>query len=110
MRRNVNADPLPDRRCVIQFQYLDQPRVSRNWWLIAEQGLVDLCSVEPGFEIDLYVATDLRTMTAIWMGYETIAAALSDEKLHLIGDRDMAAGMKQWLGTSSLAKVERRVS
>jgi hypothetical protein len=33
---------------------------------------VDLCSVDPGFDVDLYLATDLRTMTEILMGYTPI--------------------------------------
>ena len=54
----------------------------RNWWLIVEPGEeVDLCSVDPGFDVDLYVVTDLRTMTEIWMGYTTVARAKADERL-----------------------------
>lgn len=60
MRRNLDASPLPDERSVIQFIYSDLPLSQKNWWLIVEpDGMVDLCSVDPGFEIDLYVTTDL---------------------------------------------------
>jgi DNA-binding HxlR family transcriptional regulator len=111
MRRNLNADPLPDRRCVIHFNYAEQPASCRKWWLVVEaDGAVDLCSVDPGFDVDLYVSTDLRTMTAIWMGYETVRRAIGAGKLHLTGDAKLRTSMQAWLGLSPLAKVERKVS
>lgn len=111
MRRNLDTDPMPDERCVIHFQYPELPTKERNWWLIVEPGCeADLCSVDPGHEIDLYVSTDLRTMTAIWMGYDTVRSAIGDDRLFLTGSRPLASKMQSWLGLSSLAKVERKAS
>jgi DNA-binding HxlR family transcriptional regulator len=108
MRRYLNTDPMPDARVVIHFQYPDQPAKSRDWWLIVEPGAeVDLCSVNPGHEIDLYVSSDLRTMTAIWMGYDTVRAAVRDDRLFLTGNRALSSKMQSWLGLSRLAQVER---
>jgi len=111
MRRNINTDILPPtRRVVIQFRYLDLPQAQRNWWLIAQpDGDVDLCSVEPGFDVDLYVSSDLRTMTAVWMGYESLNRMIAEEKVHLVGDRALASSMNGWLGSSGLESVERMV-
>jgi DNA-binding HxlR family transcriptional regulator len=68
MRRNINTKPLPQRRSTIQVIFSDLQEARRNWWLIVEPGAeVDLCSVDPGFDVDLYLVTDLRTMTQIWM-------------------------------------------
>ena len=38
-----------------------------RYWLVIEGGRVDLCQVDPGFEVDLYVECSLPTMTMIWM-------------------------------------------
>jgi hypothetical protein len=111
MRRNIDAEPMPDRRSVIQFIYSDLPKAKRNWWLIVEPGReVDLCSIDPGFDVDLYVVTDLRTMTAIWMGYTELARAKRDGKLSLTGDRRLEAKMHVWLRLSPFAKMERAVA
>src|SRR3954447_25775506 len=76
MRRNLDPTPMPKRRSVIQFLYPELPPSQRSWWLlVAPNTEVDLCSVDPGFDVDLYVSTDLRTMTAIWMGLDNIRAA-----------------------------------
>ena len=111
MRRRLNPDPLPEARSTIHFQYPDAPAAQRTWWLVVEPETgVDLCSIDPGFEVDLYVSSDLRTMTAIWMGYETVRSAITRKNLHLTGDRKLASSMQTWLGLSSLAGEKSMVS
>lgn len=106
MRRNLNPLPLPAGRTVIQFIYLDLPASKRMWWLVVEtDGSVDLCWSDPGFEVDLYVSTDLCTMTAIWMGLTTVEK--EGRKIELSGTRDIARTMQAWLGLSPFA-VERK--
>jgi DNA-binding HxlR family transcriptional regulator len=108
MRRNLNPRPLPDRRTVIQFLYHELPASKRAWWLVVEaDGEVDLCWSDPGFDVDLYVSTDLRTMTAIWMGFTTVKK--ESDKVTLTGDRDIAEKMQSWLGLSPFAVEPKRV-
>lgn len=109
MRRNLNPSPLPPRRTVIQFLYSDLPASKSHWWLIVEpQGEVDLCWSDPGFDIDLYVTTDLRTMTAIWMGVATVESERA--RITLDGSRQLASTMQTWLGLSPFAAQKKRVS
>ena len=111
MRRNLDTRPLPRRRSTIQFIYGEQPPALRDWWLIVEpEKAVDLCSVDPGFEVDLYVATDLRTMTEIWMGLKTVARAQDDGRLQATGSRKLAAALQSWLGLSVFAKEKKLVA
>lgn len=111
MRRNLDPKPMPARRSVIQFLYPEQPPADRRWWLIVEpQRDTDICGVDPGFDVDLYVATDLRTMTAIWMGAETTAAAQDADKMVLTGDRGLARDIQTWLGLSPFARAMRPVA
>ena len=111
MRRNLDPNPMPKRRSVIQFQYPGLPAGQRSWWLIVDpDGGVDLCSIDPGFDVDLYVSTDLRTMTAIWMGLDTVRAALGSERMLLTGDRQLAANIQTWLGLSRFAKEQKLAS
>jgi DNA-binding HxlR family transcriptional regulator len=107
MRRNLNPKPLPNARTVIQFLYHDLPSSKRDWWLVVEPaGEVDLCWADPGFEIDLYVSTDLRTMTAVWMGLTDIVA--EKERFEFTGSREIAKTMQTWLGLSPFA-VQRKL-
>ena len=109
MRRNLNPSPLPERRVVIQFLYMDLPTSKRNWWLVVEPNAdVDLCRTDPGFEVDLYVSTDLRTMTGIWMGLTTVAKERYN--ITLDGNQQLGKKMQIWLGLSSFATEKKRVA
>ena len=109
MRRNLNPEPLPKTRTVIQFLYSDLPPTKSHWWLVIEPaGDVDLCWSDPGFDIDLYVTTDLRTMTAIWMGLTTVER--ERRKIEFSGARSIASSMQVWLGLSPFAVMEKRAS
>ena len=102
MRRNLNPAPLPERTAVIQFLYPELPKSKQRWWLVIEpEGEVDLCWADPGFEVDLYVTTDLRTMTAIWMGLTTVKK--EQQRIDFIGDKGIAKSMQVWLGLSPFA-------
>lgn len=109
MRRNLNPEPLPSKRCTIQFCYPELPATRQNWWLIVESGAVDLCAFDPGFELDLLVTGSLRSMTAIWMGLTRVREEIDAGRLELDGDPRIARAMQQWLGLSHFATGERRV-
>jgi DNA-binding HxlR family transcriptional regulator len=109
MRRNLDPSPLPSIRTVVQFLYSDLPLTKSQWWLVIEpSGEVDLCWSDPGFEINLYVTTDLRTMTAIWMGLGTIES--ERDKMELLGEQKVAETMQVWLGLSPFAKQKKLVA
>jgi DNA-binding HxlR family transcriptional regulator len=111
MRRNIDPKPMPQRRNVIQVILTDQKEARRNWWLIVEpEHGVDLCSVDPGFDVDLYLTSDLRTMTRIWMGYLTFAQAKEQELLIITGSKQLETQLGSWLLLSSFAKVEKLVA
>jgi len=110
MRRSINPAPLPRERRVVQFVYPELPAKKRSYWLILDPELgVDLCSIDMGFDVDLYVSTDLRSMTAIWMGLDTVRAAVGTGRMMLTGDRALADAMQGWLGLSPFA-VERKLA
>jgi len=109
MRRNLDPSPLPRRRVVIEFLYEELPASKRSWWLVIEpQGEVDLCWSDPGFTVDLYVTTDLSTMTSVWMGVTTIAKEV--ERFTFTGDKEIASSIQGWLGLSPFAKERKRVA
>jgi DNA-binding HxlR family transcriptional regulator len=109
MRRRLDVTPLPLRRCVINFLFPEVSSAKRSWWLVADGGGVDPCATNPGFDIDLFVRSSLRSMTAVWMGVSTVQKEIDAGQLELIGDRDLADSTQQWLGLSLFAKEKPRV-
>ena len=111
MRRNIDPMPMPQRRNTLQMIFADLQQSRRNWWLIVEPGEgVDLCAVEPGFDVDLYLSTDLRIMTEIWMGYTPVERAKDQGWLVITGNRQLKRHLKSWLSLSPFAKVEKLVA
>jgi DNA-binding HxlR family transcriptional regulator len=110
MRRHLDPTPLPPRRCTISFVYPEVPAAKRSWWLVIDEGEVDLCSTNPGFEVDLYVRSSLRSMTSVWMGLSTIAGEVEGGRMELIGDDGVARSIQKWLGLSPFAKEKNRAA
>ena len=104
VRRNLRPDPMPARRVVVEFHYPELPSDQGRYWLIiAPDQPVDLCSIDPGFEIDLMVTADLRAMTSAWMGLSDFEAELRDQRIELDGDAKLAGSFTRWIGRSGLA-------
>jgi len=110
MRRNLDPSPMPQRRCVIQIEYRELAPAKRHWWLIVEAGQTDLCRKDPGFEVDLYVSTELKTMTSIWMGLTTLQSAVEKGEVELTGDPAIGRAMGKWLGLSPFAAEKKRAA
>ncbi len=110
MRRNLSPDPLPPRRCTIQFLYPELSPTQRNYWLVIESGKVDLCHFDPGFDVDLLVTSSLKTMTSIWMGLTRLDHEVAAGHVQLDGDPAIRRAIGAWLKLSVFAPTERRVA
>ncbi|TPG42587.1 transcriptional regulator [Sphingomonas koreensis] len=104
MRRNLRPNPMPARRVVVEFSYPELPEGDRRFWLIVAPGSpVDLCSIEPGHEVDLLVTAQLRAMTSAWMGISAFQEELDENRIELDGDPLLSATFTTWIGRSGLA-------
>jgi DNA-binding HxlR family transcriptional regulator len=110
IRRNIDPAPMPEGRSTIEFIFVDLPQGRRNWWMIVQNQGADLCSVDPGFDVDLYLSTDLRTMTEIWMGYISPCQAKDAGRFNITGNRQLEASLSEWLSLSRFAKVPKLVA
>jgi DNA-binding HxlR family transcriptional regulator len=105
MRRKIDTAALPrTRRSVIEFSYPELPKDERRYWVISKPGTpVDLCSVDPGHDVDLFVSADLKAMTAAWMGLSTLKAEIARGKITVVGDDVIAASIEKWMVRSAYA-------
>ena len=106
MRRNLRRDVVPaDRRTVIEFRFAGVPSAKRIWWLVFEEGDVDLCIKPPGFDVDLRVQTDLRTLTDVWMGQKKLKEAIDAGALQLEGARETCSLFRLCFDPHPLARM-----
>jgi DNA-binding HxlR family transcriptional regulator len=110
MRRNIVPSLLPNRRCTVQFVYPELSAGRKYWWLVIDGKTADLCSVDPGYDVDLYVQSSLHSMTAVWIGAATLKAEIDVGNIQLTGDKAVAQSMQRWLGFSPFAKEKSRVA
>ncbi len=111
IRRNVRPEPVPAARTTIEFIFSDRAPPERNYWLLVERGHEpDLCTVDPGFDVDLYVSTDLRTLTEVWLGYSDWQRAMGSGALRLTGTPELAARLRAWLPGSAFAAVAKQAA
>lgn len=107
IRRLVRADRLPRGRTVIEFEFTDQKSAQRRWWLLKQPDTeeIDLCLHHPGYDVDLFVRSELETMTRVWMGDLDVAAALRSRALTLEGSSSLRLSFQDWIGLSIFAHV-----
>lgn len=105
MRRSIDVDALPQRRVVICFVFTDQPEAAQNYYVIARPGApVDVCFIDPGHDVDLFVTTELRTLASVYFGHSRLGDEMNRGRLSLIGCSRLARSMGDWLILSSYAR------
>lgn len=108
MHRHIDTERLPPHRTVIRFSFHDQPVAKRHRWLVARRGEVELCIKDPGYDVDLFVETDSRTITWVWYGDIALSQAISDSRIELHGPRHLCSEFPHWLQLSPMAPYERK--
>lgn len=110
MRRRIALERLPEKRVVVRFDFRGVPaghKAPKTYWLVLERPEVDLCIIEPGFEVDMYVDADLASFTRVWLGEVPIRQAIRDGDIKLNGERQSVKDFPSWLLLSTLAAVPR---
>lgn len=105
MHRRLNLSAFPPGRTVLLFRFADAAAGERRFWLHVEAGEVDVCYTALGFDVDLTVDTDVRTLTEVWMGYLPLAKALSARRITLDGPVALRRGFPSWLALNIFAET-----
>jgi hypothetical protein len=101
LRRRVRVDRLPADRATVRFEFRDADK--RCFWLVLERPEVDLCLADPGSDTDLCVTSDVRTFTQVFLGHMSIAHALGDGSVTVVGRSDLRRAFSGWIGLSPFA-------
>lgn len=100
IRRSLRRDALPGDRSVIEVDFTDAPKSKRRWWLVATEDDVDLCLQDPGHEPDLWVITDVLTLTEVYTRERSLHDALSGGAIRTHGRRALGRSLSDWLQPS----------
>jgi DNA-binding HxlR family transcriptional regulator len=109
VRRFVRLEEFPaGRRVVIHFHFPDAGPRERDWWLVVEDGVADLCRDDPGHELCLAVRSTVRALTDVWTGDATPEEVVRARQLQVAGPDCDAERLWTWLGRSAFAETRRR--
>ncbi len=108
VRRSVRIEEFPPGCVVIHFRFRDARAGEREWWLVVEDGAVDLCRDDPSREVTLVVEATVRGLTEIWAGDRAPDQVMQTGELRIEGARRDAARLWARLGTSAFAPTRRK--
>jgi hypothetical protein len=101
--RLLEPERLPERRVVVRFDLRDLPR--QRFWLLLERPDAEVCVTHPGFDEDLVIVTDSRTLTQVHTGRLTLGQAIEAGDWEAQGPPSLARGLMTWGGFSPFADV-----
>ena len=105
IHRRIDVSRLPVKgRFVAEFHLSDAPPTWRAWWVIVEDGGVDLCVQAPGRDVDIYVEGNLKSLTEVWMGGLSVDDAKRKKLLILKGNGKYVRSFKDWFALSVFAE------
>lgn len=108
MHRRLDVAAMPLGRTVIEIVFKDGPARQRRFWLVSQNGLVDVCLKAPGFDADVTVRVGLLVMAEIWRGLRPIAAEIRAGRLEVEGKAALCRAFPRWLMLSVYAPIPRK--
>lgn len=104
LQRSVVVENLPGMKAVILFHFTDfqeQPK----WWITADKDDVEVCTVDPGQDVDVYITTTVRAMTDAWMGRSSYHEARAQGTFEIIGPTVLTHNIGSWLSACVFADL-----
>lgn len=96
LERSIDPGQLPGTETVLQFHFSDI-EAAPDWWIVVSGHQIDVCTTDPGKDIDVYFNTTVMTMTDVWMEQLTYRQAIRNSQLVVTGPRALTGNISKWL-------------
>jgi len=106
IQRRLDTGALPDGETVLCFIFEELTQF-KSWWIVINGDDVDLCTKNPGKDVDLYINSTVRTMVEIWEGEIGLKTAQRKNLLKTNGNRQLVRTLTDWFGICLYADVKR---
>jgi len=105
LKRSINPDKLIGNSTTIRFRFTDA-RTYPDWWIMVEEGKdIDLCTNDPGKDVDVYFTTTVKTMVDVWMGWSSYRKAISSDQLKVVGPKALVNNIPSWMEQSMYSDI-----
>jgi DNA-binding HxlR family transcriptional regulator len=105
IQRRLDTDALPDGETVLCFIF-EELSLFKSWWVVVNDNGVDLCTKNPGKDVDLYISSTVRTMVEIWEGELGLTLALRKQLVKTNGNRLLIKTLPEWFGICLYADIK----
>ncbi len=106
LQRRLQTEHMPDGETVICLMF-DELTKHKTWWLLVDGDVVDLCTKDPGKDVDLYIHSSVRTIVKVWEGDLDMRTALRNGSIKAHGLRHLIRTMPDWFGVCLYREVGR---
>ena len=97
IRAHFDTDALPQRRIVMRFHFDDKGLKFNTYWVLCNPGApVEICSSIPDYDVDLYIDTNVKSLSAIMIGRSSFAREIDLSRLYMSGDPVLQRNTDQW--------------
>lgn len=102
----IRIEELPSGNSLIQFKFADLPDFPRQFVRIRD-GAAELCEVDTGHEVDVYITGSLKILTRIWYGDIRLGVAQKAGDLKVVGRAEYTRRLSSWFGISDYSNYNR---
>jgi len=82
------------------------PRRERFYWLVVNDGNVDVCVKYSGFDSDIKIFSTIRVMAEVWRGIRSLRDEIAIGSVVLEGNSKLRKALPNWLLLSHFAPVK----
>lgn len=104
MHTRLDTSRFPGVRHVVHVRFRDDRRL---YWIVIERGVPSVCNVDPGYEVDVTVTSDVRSLYQVWIGRVPLEDAVRAHTLTFDGRRELVQQMPDVLQLSPIAPIVR---
>jgi hypothetical protein len=108
MHTRMNVAAMPRTRTVLEFEFSGTHAECCRFWLVVEDGHVDMCLKDPGHEVDLMIRADIRRFVEAWRGFRDLRGEIARGRIVVEGQAGYRRALPDWLLLSGLAPFERQ--
>jgi DNA-binding HxlR family transcriptional regulator len=107
MHTRLDTSVLPGRRHVLHVRFTDD---RRRFWIVIEAGDPSVCLVDPGFDVDVTITSDVASLYQVWLGRLKVNDAIRSGRLEFSGPSALTRRMPSVLQLSPVASIVEAVT
>ena len=106
IRRNLRIENFPMNEAVLQIYITDAPKKTSNWWFVFNgKERPDVGYLDPSLDVDLYIETNLSSLTKVWLGEGSHTSESEANSFQLEGSQKLIETFESWFGSSKFASI-----